>query len=224
MGQWPERVWFVVLVLLIASNPAQVGAILLHLIREGLLRATEFSCNGTVGDALRVILPKLDDGIGLRIKLTQSGKELLQQHAVGDDFLHRLTAVGNIVAEGAVAIRERLIQRSDVARRMIFAADAVAVTFPYEAVRTHAPAVILLFVADTVSFLIKGIVLFLGDRYLLAGAANVDEIGLLIVVVLHNESPPSAFAEMESSRHAKPDHRREGIPRDYSISAAPHFR
>lgn len=91
-----------VLVLLIAGNPAQVGAILLHLIREGLLRATEFSCNSTVGDALRVILPKLDDGIGFRVKLTQSGKELLQQHAVGDDFFHRLTAVGNIVTEGAV--------------------------------------------------------------------------------------------------------------------------
>ena len=83
---------------------------------------------------------------------------------------------------------------------------------------------LLLLVTDAVSFLIKGIVLFLGDRHFPAGAANVDEIGLLIVVVLHNESPPSAFAEMESSRHAKPDHRRESIPKDYSISAAPHFR
>ena len=81
-----------------------------------------------------------------------------------------------------------------------------------------------LFVADTVGFLIERVVLRLGDRNLLGSAANVDEIGLLIVVVLHNESPPSAFAEMESSRHAKPDHRREGIPKDYSISAAPHFR
>lgn len=36
---------------------------------------------------------------------------------------------------------------------MVFAADAVAVTFPDEAVRTHAPAVILLFVANTVGFL-----------------------------------------------------------------------
>lgn len=53
---------------------------------------------------------------------------------------------------------------------------------------------------------------------------NLDKIGLLIVIVLHNESPPSAFAEMESSRHAKPYHRCEGIPKDYSISAAPHFR
>jgi hypothetical protein len=68
------KLWFVVWVLLVAGDPAQVGAVLLHLIREGLLRATEFSCDGTVGDALRVILPKLDDGIGLRIKLTQSAK------------------------------------------------------------------------------------------------------------------------------------------------------
>ena len=119
-----------VLVLLITGNPAQVGAILLHLIREGLLRATEFSCNGTVGDTLRVILPKLDDGIGFRVKLTQSGKELLQQHAVGDDFFHRLTAIGNIITEGAIAIRERLIQRSNVTCRVIFAADTVAVAFP----------------------------------------------------------------------------------------------
>ncbi len=224
MGQWPERVWFVVLVLLIAGNPAQVGAILLHLIREGLLRATEFSCNSTVGDALRVILPKLNDGISLWVELAQSGKELLQQHAVGDDFLHRLAAVGNIVTEGAVAIRERLIQRSNVTCCMVFAADAVAVTFPDEAVRTHAPAVILFLVTNTVGFLIEGVVLFLSDRHLFAGASNVDKIGLLIVIVLHNESPPSAFAEMESSRHAKPDHRCEGIPKDYSISAAPHFR
>ena len=83
---------------------------------------------------------------------------------------------------------------------------------------------ILLFVANTVGFFIEGVVLFLSDRYLLAGAANVDKVSLLIVIVLHNESPPSAFAEMESSRHAKPDHRCESIPKDYSISAAPHFR
>ena len=87
---------------------------------------------------------------------------------------------------------------------MVFAADAVAVTFPDEAVRTHAPAVILLFVANTVGFLIERVVLSFGDRHFLAGASNVDKIGLLIVIVLHNESPPSAFAEMESSRHAKP--------------------
>lgn len=107
---------------------------------------------------------------------------------------------------------------------MIFAADTVTAARPNEAVRAHAPAVILLPVADAVSFLIESAVLRLGDRHLLAGAANVDKIGFLIVAVLHNESPPSAFAEMESSRHAKPDHRREGIPKDYSISAAPHFR
>ncbi|MEX2994416.1 hypothetical protein GAFPHCNK_03470 [[Clostridium] scindens] len=40
------------------------------------------------------------------------------------------------------------------------------------------------------------------------GFLNVDTILFtLIVIVLHNESPPSAFAEMESFRHAKPDHR-----------------
>ena len=117
-----------------------------------------------------------------------------------------------------------MIQRSDVASRVILAAYAIAVAFPDEAVRAHAPSVILLLVADAVGFLIESVVLRLADRYLLAGATNIDEIGFLIVAVLHNESPPSAFAEMESSRHAKPDHRREGIPKDYSISAAPHFR
>lgn len=110
-GLWPERLCFVVLILLVAGNSAQVGAVLLHLISKGLLRATELSGDSTVGDALRMILPKLNDCISLRVELTQSCKKLLQQHTVSDDFLHRLTAVGNIVTEGAVAIRERLIQR-----------------------------------------------------------------------------------------------------------------
>ena len=213
-----------VFVLLVVCDPAKVSTILLHLIREGLLRATELSGDCPVGDSLRVILPKLNDCISLRVELTQSGKELLQQHTVGDDFIHRLAVVRDIVTEGTVAIRARLIQRSGIACRVIFAADTVTVAFPDEAVRAHTPAVILLLVVDAVSFLIEGVVLFPGDRHPLASAANVDEIVLLIVVVLHNKSPPSAFAEMESSRHAKPDHRREGIPKDYSISAAPHFR
>ena len=51
-----------VLELLVAGDPAKVGAILLHLIREGLLRAAELSGNSAVGDAFRVILPELDDG------------------------------------------------------------------------------------------------------------------------------------------------------------------
>ena len=36
--------------------------------------------------------------------------------------------------------------------------------------------------------LIEGVVLCLGDWHLLAGAANVDEIGLLIVIALHNKT------------------------------------
>ena len=107
---------------------------------------------------------------------------------------------------------------------MIFTVKAVAIASPYEAIWAHAPAVVLLLVANAVGFLIEGVVLFLGDRDLFAGATNVNKVSLLVVIVLHNESPPSAFAEMESSRHAKPDHRREGIPKDYSISAALHFR
>ena len=107
---------------------------------------------------------------------------------------------------------------------MIFTVKAVAIAAPYEAIWAHAPAVILFLVTDAVGFLIEGVVLFLGDRDLFAGAVNVNKVSLLIVIVLHNESLPSAFAEMESSRHAKPDHRRDGIPKDYSISAAPHFR
>ena len=102
--------------------------------------------------------------------------------------------------------------------------DAISATFPYIMVGVHAMTVILVFVEEAVGFLIERVVLRLGDRNLLGSAANVNKVSLLIVIVLHNESPPSAFAEMESSRHAKPDHRREGIPKDYSISAAPHFR
>ena len=165
-----------VLVLLIASNPAKVGAILLHLIREGLLRTTKFSCNGAVGNTLRVILPKLDDGIGIRVEFTQSCKELLQKHTVGDDFINRFAFVRNVITDCAVAIRERLIQRSDIACRVIFTADTVTVAFPDEAVRTPASPVILLFVTNTVGFLIESVVLSLGDRHLLAGATNVNEI------------------------------------------------
>ena len=47
---------------------------------------------------------------------------------------------------------------------------------------------ILLFVANTVGFLIEGVVLFLGDRHLLACASNVDEISLLIFIVLHDKT------------------------------------
>ena len=173
---------------LVTANLAKLGAILLHLVSKGALRSAEGFGDLTVGDTFRVILPKLNDGIGLRVELTQAGKELLQQHTVCDDFIHRLAAVGDIVAEGTVAVRKRLIQRSDVARRVIFAAYAIAVAFPDEAVRAHAPAVILLLVADAVGFLIESIVLRLGDWHFLAGAANVNEIGLLIVVILHNET------------------------------------
>jgi hypothetical protein len=48
--------------------------------------------------------------------------------------------------------------------------------------------VILFFVTDTVGFFIEGFVLSLGNRHLLADAADVDKIGLLIVVVLHEIS------------------------------------
>jgi len=154
--------WFVVFVLLIAADPTKIGAVLLHLVSKGLLRTTELSCNGTVGDTLRVILPKLDDGIGLRVEFTQTCKELLQQHTVGYDFIHRFAVVRDIIAECAVAVRERLIQRCGVTCRVVFTADAIAVALPYKAVRTHAPAVILLLVANTVSFLIEGVVLCLG--------------------------------------------------------------
>ena len=74
---------------------------------------------------------------------------------------------------------------------MVLAADAVAVALPYITVWTHAAPVILLLVADAVGFLIEGVVLRLGDRHLRAGAANVDEIGLLftlVVILFHNET------------------------------------
>lgn len=198
-GQWTERLWLVVFVLLVAGDPVQVGAVLLHLLCEGLLRATELSGDGAIGDALWVILPELNDGIGLWIKNAQSGKELLQQHTVSDDFLHRFATVRDIVAKGTVVIRERLIQRRDVACRVIFTADAVAVTFPNESVGAHAPAVILFLVADAVGFLIKRIVLRLCDRHLLAGAVNVDKIGFLIVVVFHKDFPPFDLHGMEET-------------------------
>jgi len=71
---------------------------------------------------------------------------------------------------------------------VVFASDAVAVALLYKAVRAHTPAMILFLVADTVGFLIESVVLCLADRHLLAGTADVDEIGLLIVFVLHEIS------------------------------------
>jgi hypothetical protein len=66
---------------------------------------------------------------------------------------------------------------------VIFAVEAITVTFPDEAIGTHTPAVILLLVADAVGFLIESVVLCLADRHLLAGAANVDEISLLFTII-----------------------------------------
>ena len=40
----------------------------------------------------------------------EADQKLFQQYAVGDDFFHRLIVVGNVVAEGAIAIRKRLIK------------------------------------------------------------------------------------------------------------------
>ena len=50
---------------------------------------------------------------------------------------------------------------------------------------------ILFLVADTVSFFIESVVLRLADRHLLAGAANVDKIGLLftfVFIIFHVET------------------------------------
>jgi hypothetical protein len=58
-------------------------------------------------------------------------------------------------------------------------------------------------VVDAVSFFIKGVVLRLGDWYLLTSATDINKIGLLLVTVLHNKSPPSAFAEMERHQACK---------------------
>ena len=150
---------------------------------------------------------------------------LTLKESIGQDDAYRVIEDATFkTADAAAKKLSALLRLPGMRSLFVFTSDAVAVALPYKAVRAHTPAVILLLVTDAVGFLIEGVVLCLRDRHLLTGTANVDEIGLLIVIVLHNESPPSAFAEMESSRHAKPDHRREGIPKDYSISAAPHFR
>lgn len=56
---------------------------------------------------------------------------------------------------------------------------------------THAATVVLFLVADAGRLSIEGVVLRLGDRNLLTGAADVDEIGLLftlVVILFHNET------------------------------------
>ena len=124
----------------------------------------------------------------LFLQFFQPSLDAVRREGVSADFVNWLAAVRNIIAEGTVAVREWLIQRCCVTSSVVFTSDAVAVALPYKTVRAHAPAVILLLVADAVSFLIEGVVLYLRDRYLLTGTANVDEIGLLIDIDLNNKT------------------------------------
>jgi hypothetical protein len=135
-------------------------------------------------------------------------------------------AVRNVISEGTIPIRERFVERDNIGN-VIFTQIALPIAFPKIILRAHAASMILLAFLGRPDVWIEGTILFLCDRGEsdLEGILRVTKwIETLVVFVLHNESPPSAFTEMESSRHAKPDHRREGIPKDYSISAAPHFR
>ena len=159
----------------------------LHLVGERALRASEGFRNLAVRD-LRIVETHLNNAVCVRIKLTEACDEVLQQIAVSVDIFNKRSAVRNVIAESTVAVWKRLIQRCDVACNVIFAVDTVTAARPNEAVRAHAPAVILLLMADAVGFLIESVVLRLGDRHLLAGAANVDEIGLLVVISLHEIS------------------------------------
>jgi hypothetical protein len=123
-----------------------------------------------------VILPKLDNGIRFGIKFTETSEELLKKLTVSNHIFHRRTLVRDVIVHAAVAVRVRHIQRKGVTRRVILAADAIAVTLPDEAVRAHASAVVLFLVTDAGRFSIEGIVLLLCDRNLLTGATDVDEI------------------------------------------------
>jgi hypothetical protein len=89
---------------------------------------------------------------------------VLQQVAVSVDIFNRRSAVWDVVAEGAVAVRERLVKGCGVGR-VIFTEIALAIAFPKIAARAHAPTVILLALLRCPDVRVEGTILLLGDGY-----------------------------------------------------------
>ena len=140
----------------------KLGVVALHLVGKGALRATEGFRNLTIRN-LRIVEAHLDNAVCVRVKLTETGNEVLQQIAVSVDIFYRRFAVRDVIAEGTVAIRERLVEGDSIGS-VILTQIALTITFPKIMLRAHAATVILFPVANTPDLRVKGSVLFLCDR------------------------------------------------------------
>nr|DAT74197.1 MAG TPA: hypothetical protein [Caudoviricetes sp.] len=156
-GQWPERLCILLVLFLMKFR-----VITLHLVCKCALRTTEGFRDLAVRD-FRIVEAHLNDAICIRIKLSETCDETLQQVTVSNNIFYRRSAVRNVIAEGTVAIRERLIKRSGV-WCVILAQITLSVAFPEIAMRAHAATMILLALLCCPDIRVESTVLFLCDR------------------------------------------------------------
>ena len=172
-----------------APDAPKLGAVLLHLVCEGALGPTKGLGNGAVGD-IPVCLPHSDDGVRVRVKLTQTGEEAVEQVAVSHDALDGRGLVLNHVQHGVLAVlTDGNIQRSHVAGATVLADEAVSVTDPDFTLRADALPVGLRLHADAGCLAVVGVADFLGNGNLGLGAAVVDEGLVFFRVVFHKSTP-----------------------------------
>lgn len=98
---------------LLILGPMKLGVDALHLVGKGALLTTERLCDLAVRD-FRVVEAHLDDTVGIRIKLAETGDQALQQIAVSVDFFYRRLAVRDIIAECAIPIGERIVEGDSI--------------------------------------------------------------------------------------------------------------
>ena len=158
-----------------SSNAPELGAVPPHLVSEGALRSTEGFGDGAVGD-LPIFLPHADDGVGLRVKLAQTGEEASEQVAVCHDALNGRSLVGNHVQQSVLAVLpDGNVQRSLVSGALMLTGQAVSVTGPDILLRADAASVGLCLHTDAGRLAVVGIADFLADRNLGLGLAVVDK-------------------------------------------------
>ena len=100
----------------------------------------------------------------------------------------------------AVLVFDREVKGMHITSAMEFADETVSITEPELVLRADTLSVRLLALAKSVIVTDMVAVVFLRDLHPLTGGLEIDALGFtLVCVVCHKESPPSAFAEMESS-------------------------
>jgi len=168
-----------------APDAPELSPVALHLVGEGALGTTESLGNGAVRD-LPVRLPHLNNGISLRVELTQTGKETVEQVAVCYDALNGRGLVGNHVQQSIFAVLpDGDVQRSLVAGTLVLTDEAVAVASPDIFLGADAAPVGLCLHADAGHLTVVGVADFLADGNLGLGAAVVDKGLVFFRVVFH---------------------------------------